>query len=216
VVDMKASGLPAPCSAVNLKAGYAVLKDIRGATQMLLIPTDRISGIESPKLLAPQSPNYWQAAWSERRLFEQRAGRSAPRDDVGLAINSAYGRSQDQLHIHIDCVRPQVKAALKAHEAEIGTRWAPLDVPLAGRRYHALRLMGEDLGARDPFKLLAEGDADARADMGRETLVVIGEVFAGGQPGFVLLSDRADLISLDEGHGEALLDHECKVLKGAG
>ena len=43
---------PAPCSLVDLAGGYAVLKDIRGATQFLLIPTARITGIESPEILA--------------------------------------------------------------------------------------------------------------------------------------------------------------------
>jgi CDP-diacylglycerol pyrophosphatase len=47
---------PAPCATVDLSAGdeqgYAVLKDINGATQFLLIATEQISGIESPAILA--------------------------------------------------------------------------------------------------------------------------------------------------------------------
>ena len=48
---------PAPCSVVDLDAGqdngYVVYKDITGARQYLLMPTARITGIESPALLAP-------------------------------------------------------------------------------------------------------------------------------------------------------------------
>ena len=40
---------------------YAVLKDLHGNTRFLLLPTDPISGIESPALLQPGAPNYWQA-----------------------------------------------------------------------------------------------------------------------------------------------------------
>ncbi len=212
VTDVKVSGNPAPCSKVDLAHGYAVLKDIRGDTQLLLIPTDRVTGIESPKLLAPNSPNYWQAAWDAVPILEKRVGHPVPRDDIGLAINSIYGRTQNQLHIHIDCVRPSVQRALQADEAKIGERWSALKVPLAGHDYRARRLMGADFGAHDPFKLLADGDPEARAGMGRETLVAIPMAFAGGAPGFILLSDRASLMPLDKAAGEELLDHSCAVL----
>ena len=212
VTDIKLSGNPAPCSKVDLAHGYAVLKDIRGDTQLLLIPTDRVSGIESPKLLAPGSPNYWQAAWDARPIFEKRAGRPAPREALGLAINSLYGRTQNQLHIHIDCVRPSVQGVLRANQSRIGVRWSDLDAPLSGHHYRVRRLEGADFGARDPFKLLADEDSEARAGMGRETLVAIGASFAGGKPGFILLSDRASLLPLDKAAGEELLDHSCAVL----
>ena len=212
VPDMRANGAPAPCMAVNLAGGYAVLRDVRGATQLMLIPTDRVRGIEDPRVLAPASPSYWQAAWEARPLFEHLVGRPAPRDAVGLAINSIYGRSQNQLHIHIDCVRASVRRALAANASRIGDAWSPLT--LAHHPYRVRRIEGDDLAASDPFKLLAASDAAARADMGRETLVVIGAVFPGGRPGFVLLNDRADLATLNGGHGEELLDHACKTLSG--
>src|ERR1019366_4779095 len=155
--------------AVDLKRRFAVVKDLRGATQLLLIPTDRITGIESPRLLAPKSPNYWQDAWDARPLFDRGAGRAVPRQDVGLAINSAYGRTQNQLHIHIDCAAVGVRDFLKANEKRIGGTWSALNLPFRGRRYRAMRVVGEDLGSADPFKLLA-ADPSARADMGRQTL----------------------------------------------
>jgi CDP-diacylglycerol pyrophosphatase len=46
---------PNPCLQVELnrgiEKGFAILKDPRGAAQFLLIPTARISGIESPVIL---------------------------------------------------------------------------------------------------------------------------------------------------------------------
>ncbi|HXQ11681.1 MAG TPA: CDP-diacylglycerol diphosphatase [Caulobacteraceae bacterium] len=210
--DMKVSGNPAPCTRVDLAKGYAVLKDIRGDTQLLLIPTDRVTGIEAPELLAPDAPNYFEDAWDSRPLFEARVGHAVPRGDLALAINSLYGRSQQQLHIHVDCVRVDVRDALAANQDRIGRRWAMLYAPLAGRRYEAMRLEGEDLGDRNPFKLLAE-QPGARADMARETLAVIGARFRDGRPGFVLLSDRADPVTLDQGTAEDLMDHSCKVLR---
>jgi CDP-diacylglycerol pyrophosphatase len=211
--DMKLNGIPAPCSAVDLKRGFAVLKDMSGQTQMLVIPTRRILGIEDPRLLEPTSPNYWQAAWDARALFEKRAKRPVPRQDIGLAVNSVYGRSQNQLHIHIDCLRPDVAQALASNQARIEARWAPLGVDLVGRRYQAMRIDGEDLGPHDPFKLLAEGQPDARAAMGRQSLVLVGAAFADGHDGFILLSHPANMILFDNGHGEDLLDHRCGILE---
>lgn len=211
--DAAISGLPAPCLAVNRQAGYAVVPDLRNRTQVLLVPTTRISGIESPQILAPDAVNYWQAAWEARRFVEKRAGRSISRDRIGLAINSVFSRSQDQLHIHVDCVRPQVRQALLDNEAAIGAAWTPLPVPLAGHRFKARRLVGEDLGVRNPFVLLARGDPAARRRMPLETLAVIGATFADGSPGFYLLSDHADFMRGDPGFAEDLLDHGCAILK---
>ncbi|MGH7024568.1 MAG: CDP-diacylglycerol diphosphatase, partial [Caulobacteraceae bacterium] len=181
-VDMKISHLPAPCLEYDRRGGYAALKDLRGKTQVLLIPTARVTGIESPKLLAWGGPNYWQAAWDARRFFEKRAGGEVPREDIGLAINSMFGRSQNQLHIHIDCIKPEVKAALAEHAGEIGAEWKPLGFDLAGERYRARRILGDEIAPHDPFKLLARENARAREDMGRQTLAVIGAEFADGRP----------------------------------
>jgi CDP-diacylglycerol pyrophosphatase len=44
--------------------------------------------------------------------------------------------------------------------------WAPLDVPLVGHRYVAVRVNSEQLRQMNPFKLLADGGPGAREDMG--------------------------------------------------
>ena len=78
-----------------------------------------------------------------------------------------------------------------------------------------MRLPGDDLGQRNPFKLLAETDPTAGVDMGSETLAVIGAVFEDGKPGFVLLSSRAGSSQMDVASSESLLDHDCAILKPA-
>jgi len=211
--NQQAQGDPAPCALVDLAAGYAVLKDMRGDTQYLLIPTARITGIESPEILAPGAPNYWQDSWDARRFFEAKVGHKVPRELIGLAINSAHARSQNQLHIHIDCVRPDVRQAILANASKIGPQWTDIDSEIGGHKYRAMRLEGADLGARNPFMLLADGDPAARADMSSETLAVIGAVFADGQPGFYLLSGRANILRMDFASSETLLDHDCAILK---
>jgi len=189
-----------------------VVPDIERATQVLLVPLTRLAGIESPALLKAGGPNYWQAAWTARRYVSERSGQAIPRDKFAMAINSPYSRSQNQLHIHVDCVSPGVRRSLAGLQDHIGPAWTLLPVRLEGLQFRARRLSGEDLGSRDPFKLLARGDAFARAHMEAETLVVVGARFLDGSPGFYLLSGRLNPAAGDPAFGEELLDHSCTVL----
>jgi len=215
VVNETRFGHAAPCAVVDLAAGYAILKDIVGETQYLLIPTTRITGIESPAVLAPMTPNYFAEAWDETGLVGARLGRTLPRQDLSLAINAVTGRTQDQLHIHIDCIRADVRDALARHAASIGPQWAPFPEPLAGAPYRAMRIDGARLSA-NPFMLLADGEPGARAEMGAHTLVLVGETFAGGIGGFILLDNHAEPALGDRGNGEALQDHACHLGHGSG
>ncbi len=214
VPDQQTNATPAPCALVDLAHGYAVLKDRDGATQFLLIPTAKVTGIEDPAILATGAPNYFAAAWQSHAMVSQRAGQTLPRDDIGLAINSAYGRTQNQLHIHIDCLRADVLAAVRAHAAAVGAGWAPFPVTLLDHSYIARRVASADLSDTNPFTLLADGVPGARADMGHWTLVAAPTTIAG-TPGFVLLADQTDTATMDRASGEELQDHDC-VIKSPG
>jgi len=204
---------PAPCAEVNLEGGeakgFVLLKDRDGATQFLVMPTAKITGIESPDILAPDATNYFAVSWREHAHMDAVAHRAFPRDAVTLAINSMTGRSQNQLHIHIDCGTAELRDALAAHRNAVGESWAPFPVPLAGHPYLAMRVMGESLDGVNPFRLLADGVAGAAADMGHQTLVAAATVFADGKPGFVLLTDHSNLPAGDRASGEELQDHSC-------
>jgi CDP-diacylglycerol pyrophosphatase len=142
---------------------------------------------------------------------ERNIGHQMPRDTMSLAINSAYGRTQDQLHIHIDCIRPDVRNTLAAYHVAIGPHWAPFPVPLAGERYRAMRIDQPGLGAINPFRLLAR-DVPQK-DMGQHTLVLVGAEFSGIGPGFILLDDHANPAIGDRASGESLQDHDCALAR---
>jgi CDP-diacylglycerol pyrophosphatase len=213
VPDQQQHHDPSPCAEVDLASGVArghvVLKDLEGATQFLLIPTARVAGIESPALLAPGAPNYWAPAWRARRFVIARAHRRLPRDAIGLAVNSVKARSQNQLHIHVDCVRPDLRRYLARHAARLSRHWSRLKLEFNGRRYLALRLASPDLRGVDPFRLLARGIAAARRDMADWTLVAVGAKSGG----FVLLAGHVDAATNDDGSGEDLLDHSCALAR---
>jgi CDP-diacylglycerol pyrophosphatase len=130
-----------------------------------------------------------------------------PRDWISLALNSADGRSQNQLHIHIDCVRADVRESLLRSAADLGPVWAPFPHPLAGHPYLAMAVEGEDLGAINPIQLLADQVPAAREDMGPHTLVMVGAYLRDGRPGFIFLAGRADPAVQNMGSGEELQDH---------
>jgi CDP-diacylglycerol pyrophosphatase len=198
-------GTPLPCAAVNEAAGFAVLKDLRGASQFLLIATARVAGIEDPAILSSDAPNYWLPAWDAGRYVQALLGRALPREHLSLAINAATRRTQSQIHIHVDCISVEVRDALRLHGASIGETWTPFATPLAGHAYRAMRVPTLAQPGATPFQLVARLP-DARADMGNESLVVVGAALATGETGFFLLETRAAA-------GEELQDHGCAVAK---
>ena len=206
---------PKPCLKVDLnggiESGFAILRDPRGGTQFLLIPTTRISGIESPIVRGPHATNYFADAWEVRTFINEALHQTLPRDGISLAINSAVSRSQDQLHIHFSCIRADTLEALHKNEGRIGDQWAPLNVSLYGRYYVAMWVPGEHLSPHNPFILLAERLPDAIQDMGNRTLVVVGLTRSDGTKGFVILTDQVNKESGDLANGEELLDNACHI-----
>lgn len=209
-------GGPAPCSVVSLdggqEKGIVLLKDRAGVAQYLLMPTARVTGIEDPKLLAPGVTNYFERAWEERGLVSAKLGRPLPRDETSIAVNSIYGRSQDQLHLHIDCLDAAIRGQLQAVGRQIGPKWSKTPIRLGRHAYWARRLDGDTLRV-DPFRLLADTMPGARGEMGAWTLVLVGETGPAGRPGFYLLANRADPAHGEPASGEVLQDHACGAPK---
>jgi CDP-diacylglycerol pyrophosphatase len=205
--------LPAPCASVvpagGGPLGYAILKDRHGPAQYLLIPTARISGIESPLLLRAGAINYFAAAWQARGYVRAALHRSLPREAISLAINSRDGRSQEQLHIHIDCLGMDVYTAINSALPRIDARWSALPLTLAGNPYRAIYLPGRELTA-NPFALVAATLPDPRA-MGAQTIAVVAVDDPRRGAGFVVLAGRSDLARGDHGSAEDLQDHGCRI-----
>ena len=201
----------APCERVVLpqapdeRGGFALLADRKGGAHFLLIPTQTIAGMESAVLLEPGTVNFFAAAWRARDLVAAFLGHGVPRGAIGLALNPRHARTQDQLHIHIECVRADVSRALQRAAPRITDGWSP--VAIGEWSYEAMRVMGEELDGADPVKLLADKLPAARQAMGDYTLVVTGMEFKEG-PGFILLAGTGPA-------GELLLDSTCATAPAA-
>jgi CDP-diacylglycerol pyrophosphatase len=203
---------PAPCERVFLadarasNSGYAVLADLRGGAHYLLIPTQTMAGIDSGELLDPDAPNYFAEAWRARDLITKFVGHDVPRTAVALAVNTAHARTQNQFHIHIECLRQDVVESLHAAADKVSDIWSPVNV--AGSTYQALKISDSGLDGANPFELVANLSSDAKHHMGNYTLVVAGMQFKSG-PGFILLTGTGPT-------GELLLDSSCAVAGGGG
>ncbi len=182
------------------RRGYAVLKDRCGATHFLLIPTARRVGVEANALQSPGEPDYFAWAWRER-THTLRAARTRPDaavsdDDIGLAVNSRYARSQEQLHIHIDLLAPGLRPLLHALPAPLPAGAA---IEWHGHRYRVDQVT--DL-AQSPFRIASrDWGARTRDQRARLTIAVVHD----GNRGFFILSDEAGWWPLDRGHAEELL-----------
>jgi CDP-diacylglycerol pyrophosphatase len=206
VPSQQATGTPGQCTRVDLDKRYVILKDIVGRSQYLLIPTDRITGIESPLILAPHAQDYWVDAWDSRHDVEQSVKRTLPDNLLGLEINSQYRRSQNQLHIHIDCLRRDVSLALGRHAKDAPGQWHWDTID--GRRYRIMRVTSLS-EAGNPFRIVARDNQDAEA-MATQTILVTGAGPTADTDGWLILNSGID-IDNGSGSAEGLMDHACRV-----
>lgn len=200
---------PEPCESVNLRGGYVLFKDRNGPLQYLLMPTYRINGTESPLLLNPHTPNFFWQAWQNRQVMSVRHGSSVPDSAVSLTINSRTGRTQNHFHIHISCLRPDVREQLNASMSSISSRWLPLPDGLRNHHYLARRVTENELAQKSPFLMLAEEVPEARDHMGRFALAMVQQ----SDSSFVLLATERDLLTLNRASAEEIQDHSCEILQ---
>lgn len=200
---------PSPCAQVDEQAGFVVLKDRDGPLQYLLMPSTKITGIESPLVLQPDTPNFFALAWQARHFIADKYGK--PIDDVAisLAINSEYGRTQNQLHIHISCLLPVIKNRLAQLQEDFSEQWQPLPGGLLGHDYLARRVTTAELKQQGPFILLAQGVDDARNNMGHYGMAMT----ALPKGDFLLLAIKRNLLQLNMASAEEIQDHDCQVLR---
>lgn len=190
-----------PCTFYDRVNDIALLHSLEGRGQYLLIPAHKLAGIETAELLDAGTVNYFAKAWGFRDYVSQSYGQPIPERDLSLAINSSKGRSQNQLHIHLDCLSVPARQALDALGPGLGPQWADLPAMFDGHRYRVMYLA--DLNA-SPFRVLAAGLRHPEAEMADHTLVIapIGQ-------GFALIDDHAH--DTDRASGEELQDHTCRI-----
>ncbi|MEW6484912.1 MULTISPECIES: CDP-diacylglycerol diphosphatase [Tatumella] len=207
VPDMEKNNNPAPCKKVDMAGGYVLFKDLVGPLQYLLMPVNRITGIESPLLLKPETPHFFLAAWRERHLLSETYHAPIPDDDLAMTINSASGRSQNQLHIHMSCLRPDIAAQLAKSSSGFGPEWQK--ITLLSHPYQVRTLSQQELEQESVFIRVAHEIPGASGHMGDYGLALTA--LPDGR--LVLLAVKAALLKGNTGSAEELQDHQCSILK---
>ena len=207
--NARLTGLPAPCSQVVRDPGFAVLRAPGERQHFILVPLRPLRGLESPALWQPDQPNWFGWAWRQRWYLS--AWGEAPVADaqIALALNAPSGRSQDQLHVHLACLRPALRQQLWQLAPDIDEHWRALPVDLAGSRYQARRLSETQLLAADFFPALARQPPYPLPDP-RLSLAVVALPSQDASRQFLLLAGRAGSQSGDQGSAERLLAADCR------
>lgn len=208
-------GTALPCLVVEPAAerapGYAILRAPGSPTHVIATPTVPISGIESAAVLRPEAGAYWRAALAARRFVQDGASGPVPLGDIGLAINSERTRSQDQLHIHAECLAPPVLAAARAQDWTGGPGWQPLERPVFSDRFVGRRVSADEIGSGNVFAILSSlpgGRGDSDRQMGTIAAILVPAADERAD-GYILLASRARRQSIEE-----LLDASCSAASG--
>jgi len=72
----------------------------------LLCPSDRVKGIECPKVVAQGAKNLWPIAWDKASPL------NLAKPKVLVTVNSMDGRTQDQLHFHLTVLKNDIRTQL--------------------------------------------------------------------------------------------------------
>jgi len=191
------TGAAFPCLEVNIsegeERGYVILRAPIGKPDTILSPTRRILGVEDPLLSTLEAPNYFENAWNARRFLSDANHKPVAHDDVAVAVNSRFWRSEDQLHIHIGCLSRESRETLQAIAPELSeNKWSRIREAIHGLNFWGRLVAQETLSGVNPFRLAAEGlnnEPESRAQL---TIIVAGTQLAHGRRGFVLLASHAN------------------------
>ncbi|OPA86498.1 CDP-diacylglycerol diphosphatase [Pseudomonas fluorescens] len=208
VPDQQQRQNPSPCLEVDLDRGYTLFKDQNGPLHDLLIPVDKVSGIEDPALSRYLLPHYFAQAWRHRNVLSDGLKKPIPDQFVSVAINSRYGRSQNQLHVHIACLNPDVFNTLTQQSAAINEQWRVLPTRLNGHTYAARTLSAADADTLDPLEVL-RAYVDARADVMSDYGLLMTPRADGS---LLLLTTQLSLTELNLGSAGELQDYRCDLM----
>ena len=150
---------------------------------LLVIPTARVTGIECDLILNPRDVlNLWKAAWVKAG---EQFGKSLKPTEMMLGINSKFGRSHDQLHIHLTGFDKRAREQLDKL-TNVPTdlkKWNDSMFVLGDHAYRIVRVKSLDT---NPFTLLQDYVAKDFKDRFDQSLVVV----ADKSDGFYLIATQ--------------------------
>lgn len=205
----------ADCASVDRAQGLVLYKDAIGVSHYLVIPARPVTGVEDRRAWDGSGANAWAYGWAERGIVGQALGKPVPDDMLGLAVNSRTSRSQDQLHIHLDCISAAARAFVNGANGPIGTEWTSLRFDGKPVRARFIPAAAPVLSA-DPFALVGGRADDPGASASavpppdRGIFLTYGQD-RQGRPGFFLVDQPVHAAAGSNGHASDFLDRRCRL-----
>jgi CDP-diacylglycerol pyrophosphatase len=196
----------ASCRLYEAKDKYVIVKDNdpKKPDAYLIIPTITVTGVEDSQIFNLPVLDFWEDGFFRSAKYPgQPAARTA------LAINSVHGRDQNQLHIHISCVRPDVSKLLVNVKQMSSDPAKPttLNLPPHNNPYEAVKVAGLT-GKSSPFEII-QAFPGVKNHMADQSIAVVGSSKAGE---YYVLDTYAH--GTNPGMAEELLDQTCKMPGG--
>lgn len=207
---------PAPCQQIyqpqGKEQGFSILQNPRFPYHFILVPNLAMSGIESISLSREGRTDYFGYTWLMRYRLMAAYGAAVPEDMLGMAINSASGRSQNQLHIHLTCLREDVRRQLQAERPYISEQWRPLPDRMLNHSWYARRVMQPTAMGIYPIASVAREFHLTSPQLADYGVALIPTTFSG-EKGFILLTTRRGWDKGNRASVESLLDKRCDILR---
>jgi CDP-diacylglycerol pyrophosphatase len=161
----------------------------------LLVPSEKVTGIDDKQIFEAPYVNLWANAWDQSERYPGWGDRR-----IGMAINSAHSRTQDQLHVHISCIDARV-AKILDERATADAKPYEVKLPPANNTY-TVTVRNDLTDKESPFWIardIVPGEA-----MGDKSVAVV----KSKEPGryFVLTTSYK---GGKGGSAEELLDERC-------
>jgi CDP-diacylglycerol pyrophosphatase len=211
LLTKKTTGRSFPCLAVDLgdknRPGTAVLRAPGQPTHTVVMPTAAVVGLEAPPLQQAPGNAYWKAALAARSYVVSTLKGGLSVEQVGIAVNAENGRTQDQLHIHLDCIKPNVRAALQRHSHRLREAWIGFPVRLERSYFMARRIDAAEVNSFNPFAALMQLPG-REPDLRMTSFAIIPDAHTDRSKNFIMLAYRAP-----KAHAEMLLDHSCAAIQ---
>jgi CDP-diacylglycerol pyrophosphatase len=164
----------------------------------LLVPTEKITGIDDKVIFKAPYVNLWANAWDQSERYPGWGDRR-----IGLAINSAHSRTQDQLHVHISCIDARVARILDEREKDSDGKAYEVQLPPANNTY-TVTVRNDLTDKESPFWIAQE--IEPGETMGDKSVAVVKSKEAGRY--FVLTTSYK---GGKGGSAEELLDERCSA-----
>ena len=197
-----------PCSLVDMNEKIAVYKVDNDKYQYLLLPTDKITGVEDDKLQKNGSPNYLYDAWLAKTFLTERLGKPIKERFISLALNPQNARSQDQLHIHISCLSSSANEILsKIPEGKINTAWSKEQVTIPPYSFYYRKVSLDELINENLFKSVSD---KVKQEKGSLEYTGVGLVNRGPENFIMLVGIGTSAKGVS---AELIQDHECQLVE---